>query len=874
MLIRNFCFNFAESTKGEIMKRRYFAAIGILLIAIAGTSILIRNEKIQYNPQPADVIIVDGEDEDSYIEREKWIEHMHRAAPGVDWKEIDRKNIKSLRESRTAERLMKSGSSLVDIAGGRLLGEWNEKGSHNLSGRMHCIDVDFENGHVYGASSGGQIWRGTLEGENWISLSDYNQVKDIVFIRAMKKNDGSVRVMMATNNGSFTGSEIFQYSDDNGNTWHETSGIDMRYYKGNNLVRAVSTPDNTIYLLMHRSGRSYVLKSTNLGGEFTEIDNFRTSSDVDLWAPRFDEGGVYLVDQDKLLMLGDNGQFARKDTVSVNFSTSAIERIQLNGCIKQDTAHLYVMYRLDNTTRFIASHDGGENWSIKEDVFKGPFMTNSFGVSTVDPNLLGFGEVNAHRSTDGGKTWEIINGWGEYYGDMTSKLHADIPEIEFIKKPGGGELCFVSTDGGTYVSETGLESVRNISLKGLHVSQYYSVYTNRENTNIIYVGSQDQGFQRAVQENDGVVDFEQTISGDYGHIVSSDGGKSLWTVYPGFAMRYPNAAGDNRMVSWDFTGENHFWMPPLMADPYFPERVYLAGGTSTTGNHLWYLNHKSSGIDVTELPNDFSGGTNARISAMAFSPINKDYRYVLNSDGKFFYSSDRGTSWEMSASRGPGSHYFYGNSIVPDVNDINTIYIGGSGYSGYSVWASEDGGKTFLTMSKGLPNTLVFEMAINEDGTLLFAATEVGPFVWIKSEGEWFDLSGGVAPEQTYWTVDYVPSLRTARFGTYGRGIWDFEIIEYTGMPEIFVHRESIEFSLYPNPMDGNGYLQLNIPEPAGLSIRVLNQNGQIMSEKKEERLPSGPYSTYIDGQNLAPGMYYLQVICGNRVNVKKFIRR
>ncbi|MBT5077997.1 MAG: hypothetical protein HOM61_03720, partial [Candidatus Marinimicrobia bacterium] len=48
------------------------------------------------------------------------------------------------------------------------------------------------------------------------------------------------------------------------------------------------------------------------------------------------------------------------------------------------------------------------------------------------------------------------------------------------------------------------------------------------------------------------------------------------------------------------------------------------------------------------------------------------------------------------------------------------------------------------------------------------------PYVYDVYEEEWFDLAGLAAPDQTYWTVDYVPTLQTARFGTYGRGIWDF----------------------------------------------------------------------------------------------------
>lgn len=853
------------------MKRLIFVGATVIATVIIGIGIGNLKKERDILPAPTDVVIVNEEDESSHLERRKWIEGMHSAAPGVDWKQMDLDTKDKLRESRKTTRNLKSGKGPIVIGNDRLTGEWIEKGSNNLSGRMRCIDVDFDNGHIYGASDGGQIWKGNLEGKNWESLSDYNQVKGLVFIRALKKDDGSVRVMLANNNGSFRSSKIFQFTDDDGKNWLGAEGLEN--YNGGNLKRALTQPDGTIYILMRKNGRSYLLRSTDYGSTFNEVDNIRGSNMSDIWTPRFDMDSLYLIDKGELMVLNDDDDFVPSGTVNLNFSDDGIERVQFNGCISEGKTYLYVMYRLEKSTRFFGSEDGGKTWTNRGQLDKGPFMTNSFGVSTINPLLMGFGEVNTYRSLDGGNNWQLINGWGEYYGDPVTKLHADIPEIEFIRKPDGGELCFVSTDGGSYMSDNGLDGVNNISMEGLNVSQYYSTYTHRENSNIIYAGAQDQGFQRAVVASDGPANFEQTISGDYGHIVSSDGGKSLWTVYPGFAMRYPSAAGSNIMSTWDFTGDNHFWLPPLMADPYFPERAYLGGGTSTTGNHLWYLEHKSA-ISATELPYDFGGGTDARISAIAHSPINKDYRYVLNSHGKFFYSSDRGSSWEKSINRGPSSHYFYGNAIIPDVNDINTIYIGGSGYSGHSAWVSHDGGHSFDPLSNGLPNSLIFEMAINEDGTLLFAATEVGPFVWVKSENEWFDLSGGIAPEQTYWSVDFVPALRTARFGTYGRGIWDFKITEYTGMKEIFAHRESMGLNIYPNPVISRANIEIDLPVPGDVKIRILDASGKQILEHQESNLPVGMYHHNFSVDKLSAGIYYVQVISGNRINIRKIIRQ
>ena len=127
---------------------------------------------------------------------------------------------------------------------------------------------------------------------------------------------------------------------------------------------------------------------------------------------------------------------------------------------------------------------------------------------------------------------------------------------------------------------------------------------------------------------------------------------------------------------------------------------------------------------------------------------------------------------------GPESHYFYGSTIHPSNQDLGKVVIGGSGYSNDPVFISYNHGQSFQSFSEGLPNTMVFEI----DGTLtdqvLFAATQLGPYAYLEGEDEWINIMGFSAPDQTYWSLEYVPEINTARFGTYGRGIWDFIIDE------------------------------------------------------------------------------------------------
>jgi hypothetical protein len=315
-------------------------------------------------------------------------------------------------------------------------------------------------------------------------------------------------------------------------------------------------------------------------------------------------------------------------------------------------------------------------------------------------------------------------------------------------------------------------------MSGLGVSQYYSSYSQRFSPYAIFAGSQDQGLQKSIPDNQnmgGVQNFEQIISGDYGHLVSGDNGVSIWTNYPGFTIYYPDIANSNASVSLDFPGSGYLWIAPLMEHPHSSEKVILGGGGINGGNHLVELTISGNQIVYDEQEYSFSG----TVSAMGYSPIDPSYRYVLTQNGKFYYSSDGGDNWTITSSfTGPESHYFYGSTIWASQQELGKVFIGGSGYSNAPVYVSENHGQTFAEMDNGLPNTLVFQLAGTLDDNLLFAATEIGPYGYSRHEDEWFLLSGLSAPDQTYWTVDYIPEINTTRFGTYGRGIWDFVLDE------------------------------------------------------------------------------------------------
>ena len=200
------------------MKKSIFY-IGIPCLALLGF-FLIQQKDVFHEPQPTEVL-GDLNDEAHHKARQEWYEMIHMTAPGVDWKQMDNESRAALRINRTDLRRFKT-SETTEIADGLLVGKWTEKGANNVAGRMHNIDIDFENNIIYGASDGGQIWRGDMNGDNWESLTDSYHVKGVHYLRIMDLEGGGKRILQANRDS------LLMFSDNEGLDWNISEGLDAR----------------------------------------------------------------------------------------------------------------------------------------------------------------------------------------------------------------------------------------------------------------------------------------------------------------------------------------------------------------------------------------------------------------------------------------------------------------------------------------------------------------------------------------------------------------------------------------------------------------------------------------------------------------------
>ncbi|MFI5170997.1 MAG: T9SS type A sorting domain-containing protein [Chitinophagales bacterium] len=832
----------------------------------------------EYAPPPTERSLKQMEDEKMNEDREAFFALMHAAAPGTNWKKMDA----DLRYNKMKERAQKFSYKATDeiwdtLANGNVIGKWNELGSFNTAGRIWATEVDYENDVIYAFSDGGNLWKGDLNGENWSVINDNFKIEATNMLR--KVGD---RIIVSTYQWGVQG--VF-YTDDEGITWHETTGLENVELWGNIFDAEMLVDSNhSIYLLAYEWDYTNawdivsVYRSTNLGESFEKIISYDVpvyggSNNFILWASPTEDEVCYLMEN------GNFNSITAADTPAyigtVPFTDDGA--VMLCGFENATAKYFYVaQYNYVSTeTEFYFSDDGGLSWDFKNDIDEGIFSQNSFYCSQKTEGYLYYGALDTWRSFNSGDSWVRNNYWYEYYDNVENNMHADIPYIKtFIDPASLAEMVLISTDGGLFKSTNNGLTWTNITMDGMRNAQYYDVYTYRYLTDIMFAGAQDQGYQRSSYNDDGDYYFDQLISGDYGHFVTRNGGDNLWCVYPGFAMNIYDAAAGSELYFWDFQGTGHLWMAPIMQDPWNDDIAWWGGGSDAGGAYLWKLERSGGDITGIKQAKNFGVAGGNQISAIAYSPIDNNYWYLLTSGGRFYYSFNAGETWTMTSDfTGPGPQYFYGATIEPSKSELGVVYIGGSGYSNPGVYMSSDYGASFQPLDVDLPLTLIYDLAVSPDDSLLFAATEIAPYVYVKSENKWYDLSAEDAPIQKYWSVDYVEEIKAVRFGTYGRGAWEFKLYEEPVGADPALSEENNSMIIFPNPATDIINIQINSFIPDAI-IDIIDMNGNIVIQKHAGINKEIPYRIKLN--SIPSGTYFIRVNYKQKRNnsyVEKFIK-
>src|SRR5262249_10254894 len=141
--------------------RRSWGACALLLCAVLGAGACRAGadaEREERRPAPTENPLDEQAEGRQRAPRERWMELMHRAAPGVEWRAIERANAEA-----EVERRNQLAAQHVALPPTR----WSEVGSRNQAGRTRCAALGVDtagNPRLYTGTDRGGVWRGNLDG--------------------------------------------------------------------------------------------------------------------------------------------------------------------------------------------------------------------------------------------------------------------------------------------------------------------------------------------------------------------------------------------------------------------------------------------------------------------------------------------------------------------------------------------------------------------------------------------------------------------------------------------------------------------------------------------------------------------------------------
>ena len=706
-------------------------------------------------PRPAE----SEESEENQEAREEWIEGMHRTAPGVDWRALEDQNQR--------DAMVRRENTL--ISGAATAGQWNEVGSRNLAGSTFVTVPSTDGNDLYIGSAHGGVFTGPKDGSDWQAIGDgvYGGAHLLAIIPPT--TPGQDIILRGV------GSQFWR-SADGGLTWQSPTGL-VGVTSSRRLLK-MNDSQQTLFAMLY-SGGWKLYRSQDRGVSFQLMRSLAGQGDI--WTSRDGLGDLFLFENNRLYRSSDLGASFTTHGNAIGVTPSDV---RFGGHDVSNGTTFSVAAKSGGTWQLWRTVNSASSWTHPADM---PEMWSAFNTSATDPDLLVYGGVELWVSHDGGNTFQAMNWWWEHPGDRHNKLHADMMGVDVVLDgaTASGERWYINCHGGTYESVDQFTSVNWITSVGLGVSQYYSTLTSRRDPNGLQTGSQDQGYQSGILGTPGSglgpwADLVEDITGDYGHLSSTDGSHNLvYSDYPGFVLVVAGEPNHSLYTVGFPTGFAGQWLPYMIADPEFAGTFYLCGKKiwkyDRAGTNTW--NYSQLGTTTF---------TQA-VTALAFSPIDPNYAWCTTSNGQIHYSTDRGVTWTQSSSSGPGAHYFYGTTIIASSRYLEEVWVAGAGYSNAPVVYSANRGLTFSDRANGLPPTLIYGMceAPDRSGTM-YAAGQSGAYEYDPATQTWSEILAGQAPLTTYWSVEAIPARNAIRFGTYGRGIWDY----FPGTPGFFPYGE------------------------------------------------------------------------------------
>lgn len=522
---------------------------------------------------------------------------------------------------------------------------------------------------------------------------------------------------------------------------------------------------------------------------------------------------------------------------------------------------------------FMVSTNSGDTWERKVNAIASNFTTGqayydfAMAISPTDPNMIFLGGLEVHRSTNGGTSFAIMSD-GRRADDDPKYVHVDIHAFAF--KPDDGQTLLVGCDGGISVTtNAGLTWARRSN--NLGTIQYYGINFDPANPANIFGGTQDNGTHAKFSADPKT--WYRFYGGDGGNVAIDPVSNNIryvttLNIISGQYVRtiVRTSSGGNvaldRGLNGGTSADRFHWLPPILIHPNDRTRLYTASQyvyamrNPHTGTPSW------SAISPDVAPF-------AIVTDLDISRTSQEWMYTVSSRGDAFlcknlFSID--PVW-TNISNGLPSRWL--TDVTVDWDDPNSAYIAASGFGGGHAFMTTNAGQSWIDISGDLPDIPAGAIIRSRvDKNTIFLGTDLGVWVTTNRGVNWVRFGTGFPN-----TVVYDMKLahdNTLIAGTHGRGIWTTSAILSTDkqpLPHAYTLGQN-----YPNPFNPSTAIPFTLAKRERISMKVYDRQGRLVKVLFDGVKEQGEHELSFASSDIPSGTYFYTLETSTQTETRKMV--
>jgi photosystem II stability/assembly factor-like uncharacterized protein len=686
-----------------------------------------------------------------------------------------------MREARVRTLVAERERAERELASVPGTAQWESIGPTNIGGRItslvcHPTQPDL----LWAGAAGGGVWQSSDAGRTWTALWHRQRVLNVGALAIHPTNPKVLFCATGEANlsaDSYAGVGLYR-SGNGGKTWSLRATVTRAGIPSRIGVIAID-PHNPQHLRLGGVGFGRVAPDeAGLGGMYTSRDGGRTwkretfISERNYWCHAIvfhptQRGTIFATVTEQGVKSGiyrstDGGatwsQLTNGLPAPEKFRRTAL------ALAPSDPNIIYAQASSDRSSVLgvFRSSDGGATWrSIGGSHFdqeRQMTYNNTIAVHPQDPDHVICGGVDLHLSTNGGSTWRKVTRWDSDRG-KPDYAHADHHAL-LMPSAAPGRI-YDANDGGLDLSADGGRTWENRS-NGLAVTMYYDCDVAPSDSRSFGGGTQDNGTNITVSGG----------SGDHFEILGGDGG---WMVFHPARANHLYASYYNMNIfryrssdGWkdvsppaDPDEQESMWMVFITIDPNRPATVF------TGSQRVWRSRDDGNTWKAVSGPLDGSP-----ITAIKVASANSDRIYVGTENGGFFRSLDGGTTWSpnLASAELPGVLI---SRIESGPQDPDLLFLTVANFGNSHVFRSDDGGATWRDVDQGrLPDVPHHAAVIpTDDAQTIFVCNDAGVYASYDLGRTWRSLKRNL-PNTMMIDLVYHQGDGTLMAASYGRSLW------------------------------------------------------------------------------------------------------